>query len=71
MPLVQNSKVTILFLNIRGVLSHRAELEAYISAQPSFSFVGITESFLDASVKFVGLSGYSIVARLDRRDGRE
>ena len=30
MPLVQNSKVTILFLNIRGFLSHRAELEAYI-----------------------------------------
>ena len=55
MPLVQNSKVTILFLNIRGFLSHRAELEAYISAHPSFSFVGITESFLEASVKFVGM----------------
>ena len=48
--LVFDSNITVLFLNIRGYLCHRAELETYIKTISKPSIVGITESFLDASI---------------------
>ena len=66
-PLAFDTKVTITNLNIRGFLSHQVELEAYLRIQGLPSIVGIIETLLDASTKFISLSGYVLVSRLDRR----
>ena len=60
----------MLLLNIRGFLSHKAELDGTLALLHQPLLVGLTETWLDASVGEPSLSGYSRVSRLDRRDGR-
>ena len=69
LPLVQENKVTVLFLNIRGFVSHHIELQAYLRICGMPSIVGITETLLDASTTTIVLAGYELVSRLDRRIG--
>ena len=75
-PMVQNSTdvsmLSILHVNIRGWLSHHVELEAHIRLLPKVPmFVVVNETFLNASVEAVKLSGYDIICRRDRDDGRQ
>ena len=71
--LFDSREITILHANIRGFLSHRAELEIFIDLlpRPRPAFVALNETFLDISVEAISLSGYTEVRRLDRRDGRQ
>ena len=64
---------SILHCNIRGFLSHRAELEGHLRLLPEApALICINETFLDDSVDdgVVFLGGYKLVARRDRHDGR-
>lgn len=61
---------TFLHLNLRGFISHSAELSAHLRIHDFPHIVGITETLLDASVATSSLSGYTLVSRLDRRTGR-
>ena len=61
----------ILHVNIRGLLSHKAELEARLAKHGKPEVVGITETHLDKSVAAVSLCEYTQISRLDRRDGRK
>ena len=64
---------SILHCNIRGFLSHRAELEGHLRLLPEApALICINETFLDDSVDdgVVSLGGYKLVARRDRHDGR-
>ena len=75
-PMVQNSAVdsvlSILHVNIRGWLSHHAELEAHIRLLPKKPMiVAVNESFLNASVSSVKLNGYELICRHDRDDGKQ
>ena len=57
----------IMHVNIQGLLSHLAELTAYIrmcTASPDI--VCINETFLDVSVEEVDLEGFVVVGRRDR-----
>ena len=63
--------VSLLHLNLHGFLSHQAELEYQLQHHHFPDLVGITESFLDKSVHKVILCGYTMISRLDRRDGRQ
>ena len=62
---------TFLQINIRGFLSHRAELEARLALLKFPSLVGLTETFLDKSVVSPCVTGYEVVSRLDRRNGQK
>ncbi len=67
------SHFQVLHCNIRGFVSHRAELDArlqLLSGRPAF--VCINETFLDESVHDdqIGITGYRLVSRRDRCDGR-
>ena len=57
-------------VNIRGWLSHEEELHANLVGLSCPSSVALTETWLDKSIPNISLEGYSLVARLDRRDGR-
>ena len=61
---------TFLFLNIRGFVSHEAELSALIEQSNFPSFIGLNETFLpgEGILKHVDIKGYVKVSRLDRRD---
>ena len=63
--------IHILHVNLRGFLSHKTELEARIAKQGLPELVGITETHLDKSVPAITLSNYTLISRLDRRDGRQ
>ena len=70
----QKSNFVLWHVNIRGLISHRAELTARIRmAKKKPQILCLNETFLDASVKdgVVEIEGYSIVGRRDRRDGRK
>ena len=70
-PPLADNKFSILHVNIRGFVSHRAELEARLclmEMQPTF--ICLNETWLDPSIEEIVLSGYDCVSRLDRRDGR-
>ena len=54
---------------MHGFITHRAELEAHIQLLLCPLLVGITETLLTKAVNPV-LTGYVLVSRLDRRDGR-
>jgi hypothetical protein len=58
-------------LNLRGFVSHQAELQHRIAQSGFPDLVGITESFLDKSTSTAALIGYTLISRLDRRDGRQ
>ena len=62
---------TTLQHNMRGFVSHRAEFEAHLQLLGNPIFVGLTGTLLNPSVKSPSLSGYSLISRLDRRDGRQ
>ena len=67
------SDFCIFHCNIRGYLSHRAELDGQLRMLDSPpAMVCLNETFLDESVadSQLGLSGYALVSRRDRRDGR-
>ena len=67
---ILDTRLSILHVNIRGWLSHEAELHANLVDLSCPSFVALTETWLDKSIPNISLEGYSLVARLDRRDGR-
>ena len=69
-PSCSDSSFSLIHMNIRGFISHRQELEVYLALLNFPALVGITETFLDQSVANPSLHGYSLVSRLDRRDGR-
>ena len=69
LPFVQENKVTVLFLNIRGFVSHHIELQAYLRIFGMPIIVGMTQTLLDASTTTIALVGYELVSRLDRRIG--
>ena len=56
----------MLHVNIRGFLSHRAELEVHLEQHDFPTVVGITESWLDASTTSPVLSRYVLISRRDR-----
>ena len=69
---VQSSPITISHANIRGYISHRAELEARLRAMAvPPTLVCLNETFLGRSIKSIKLSGYSSLSRLDRRTGQK
>ena len=53
-----------------GFVSHRAELVAALEAVGSPTFVCLNETLLPGvkAMRVIGLLGYSLVSRLDRRD---
>ena len=62
---------SIFHCNIRGFLSHRAELEGQLQMMPSLPhMVCLNETLLDESVERIELGGYTLVSRRDRDDGR-
>ena len=63
----------ILLCNIRGFISHRAELDGRLQLVTSApAMVCLNETFLDDSIldDQLWLSGYKLVSRRDRNDGR-
>ena len=55
--------------NLRGFLSKCVELDAYLQvAGPDI--VCLTETHLDPSVGEIALTGYELITRRDREDGR-
>lgn len=59
---------SILQVNVRGFVSHRASLESYADAL-SPSLIALSETFLDSSYGAVTLANYRLISRLDRRTG--
>ena len=58
-------------MNIRGWVSHAAELTAIIrSMKNKPDLVCVNETFLNHSVEDIALEGYAVVGRRDRCDGR-
>ena len=67
-----HTALEIFHVNIRGFLSHAAELVAFIRLRPRPpAIVCLNETFLDKSTKLVELEGYEVSARRDRQDGRK
>ena len=60
----------LVHVNLRGFLSHSAELSAHLDLLDRPHFLGCTETLLDASVKHISLPGYLLAHRLDRRGGK-
>ena len=59
--------LTMLHLNLRGFLSHIAEVTAVIRDMPAKPFlVCLNETFLTKAVEEVKLEGYQVLARRDR-----
>jgi hypothetical protein len=66
----QCESLFVLHCNIRGLRSHKAELEASLSLlSPRPCIICLNETFLDATVECCTLSGFECVARRDRADG--
>ena len=66
-----SSCFSMLQCNIRGYISHRAELEGQLRLRASLpQLVCLNETFLDDSVEDIKLGGYRLVSRRDRADGR-
>ena len=69
---IDDQRFTIWHTNAQGLLSSLDELTARLRlAATKPDIICINESWLDKSVKSVELEGYTVVARRDRRDGRE
>ena len=65
-------KSNLLHVNIRGVKTHLAELDGRLRCMPERPLlVALTETWLDASTGAVCLTGYSLISRRDRGDGRQ
>ena len=64
--------LTLMHVNIRGLKTHLAELDGRLRGMPERPLlVALTETWLDASTAGVCLTGYSVVSRRDRADGRQ
>ena len=66
LPTSSYDRFTLLHLNIRGFISHRAELEAHLSILKWPHFVAITETLLNSTVAHKTLSRYQLVSCLGR-----
>ena len=65
---LDNVRLNILHVDIQGLRSHKAELEARLLLMPSRPhIVCVNETFLDQAVEFITLAGYTVACRLDRR----
>ena len=72
LPPVESDDITFLHVNIQGFRSHAAELAARVELLPvKPALLLLNETFLDQSVVEIAVPGYQLVARLDRRDGRQ
>ena len=61
--------LTMLHLNMRGYLSHIAEVTALIRDLPAKPFlVSLNETFLSEAIEQVKLEGYQVLARRDRKE---
>ena len=67
-PTLESEMFTFLYLNIRGFVSHEAELSAVAKQLGNPTFIGLVETFLTKSVKQIHLPGYTLVSRRDRKD---
>ena len=67
-----NAKFKILHVNIRGWISHAAELLARIRLMNEKSdLICVNETFLDRTIEHISFEGYALIARRDRADGRK
>ena len=65
-------KLRLLHLNTRGVKAHMAELDGRLRCMPVRPIlVALTEMWLDASTGAVCLTGYLLISRRVRGDGRQ
>ena len=65
----EEASLTVLHLNIRGYVSHIAEVTALLRTMPSKpSLVVLNETFLTRVIEDIQLEGYALLARRDRRD---
>ena len=65
-------KFRILHVNIRGWISHAAELAARIrQMEDRPDLICVNETFLDRTIAHITLEGYALIARLDGSDGRK
>ena len=55
--------------NVRGLRENLAYFDALIEQYHRPNFVAVTESWLTKATNKIGLSGYHLVSRLDRRNG--
>ena len=61
----------VLHVNIRGWISHAAELAARIrKLQERPDLIRVKETFLNRTIEHITLEGYVLIARLGRSDGR-
>ncbi len=68
----EDMKFRILHANIRGWISHAAELTARVRLMDEKpDLICVNETFLNRTVEHIELEGYSLVARRDRGDGRQ
>ena len=66
----KHERIGILFFNIRGLISHLAELTSVVRLLPELpALICQNETFLKRSVEEVNEEGYKVVARRDRDDG--
>lgn len=64
-------RVSIMQVNIRGLISHAAELVGRLRLLPTLPLMlCLNETFLNKSVGEVPVEGYTCVSRHDRADGR-
>ena len=65
-------KFRVLHVNIRGWMSHVAELVARLRRMKEKpDLICVNETFLDRTLEYLTLEGYTLVARRDRNDGRQ
>ena len=68
----QDMKFRVLHVNIRGWVSHVAELAARLRRMKEKpNLICVNETFLDRTLEHLTLEGYTLVARRDRNDGRQ
>ena len=69
---LHDESVSVLHVNAQGLLSSLDELVGYLLLMKKLpSILCLNETFLDPSVGDVDIEGYTLVSRLDRRDGRQ
>ena len=70
--MLEFEKLNLLHVKLRSVKTHLAELDGRLRCMPERPFlVALTEMWLDASTGAVCLTGYSLIPRRDRNDGRQ
>ena len=68
---LHDESFSVLHMNVQGLLSSVDELAGYILLMKTRpSILCLNETFLDDSIGDVPIEGYTLISRLDRRDGR-